>query len=297
MTASGATPLFRRDELLGGMPARRAGSLLFAIEVRTARLVDRSRSALATYRTDRSQQAREAAFLEALAGARDLPVRVTIQDLERHAPSWAELVPADAAVRAALLGRIRDKYGLVAGRTPRISAALGMADAQVRATYERVHGHAIEADLRSPTNLRELLGWRRAALAERLETLPPFWMAFALALTETVAEGMLAIPVAVAGVGPVAGIALLVVLGLVNVITLAALVEAITRTGSMRYGETYFGKLVGGYLGASSAAVFSTMLFIFNAVVLLVYLLGFASVLADASGVMPYRLRRKPEPG
>jgi amino acid permease len=276
--------LFSRGELLGGLPARRAATLAFAIEARTARLVDRSRRAMATFETERTARDHEAAFLDALAGARDLPIRVTVQDLERYAPAWAPLVPAEAGLRAAVIRRLGEKYPMAPGRTHRLAAALGAGDAEVGAAYLRAYGRPVAASFVGPDR-RERVRWLRAAAAERLESLPPFWMAFALALTETIAEGILAIPIAVAGVGPLAGIALLVVLGLVNVVTLAALVEAITRTGQMRYGETYFGRLVREYLGAGGAVAFTVALFLFNAVCLLVYLLGFASVLADASGV------------
>jgi amino acid permease len=280
----GSRPLFSRDELLGGLPARRAATLVFAIEARTARLVDRSRRAMATFETDRSSREHEAAFLQALAGARELPVRVTAQDLERYAAAWAPLVPTDPALRAAVIRRLGGKYPLAPGRMPRLAGALGVDEPGVLADFERAYGQPV-ASVYTPPSPREHVRWLRAAASERLESLPPFWMAFALALTETIAEGILAIPVAVAGVGPLAGIGLLVILGLVNVVTLAALVEAITRTGRMRYGETYFGRLVREYLGSGGAVAFTVALFLFNVVCLLVYLLGFASVLADASGV------------
>jgi amino acid permease len=45
---------------------------------------------------------------------------------------------------------------------------------------------------------------------------PPFWTVFALTLTETVGAGILALPIALAGVGPLPGVAILIVLGLVN---------------------------------------------------------------------------------
>ena len=38
--------MFSREELLGGLNARRASTLLFAIEARTAQLVGRSREAM-----------------------------------------------------------------------------------------------------------------------------------------------------------------------------------------------------------------------------------------------------------
>ena len=45
----------------------------------------------------------------------------------------------------------------------------------------------------------------------------------------------------------------LVVFGRVNIVTIAALIEAITRTGSMRYGTAYFDRLVSDHLGRLGA--------------------------------------------
>src|SRR5215213_5881044 len=101
-----------RDELLGGLPARRASTLLFAIESRTAHLVARSRRALATYLTEKTVEDQERAFFEALAQGRESLVRPTIQDLERYAPEWADLVPLDPGLRAALARMIGEKYSL-----------------------------------------------------------------------------------------------------------------------------------------------------------------------------------------
>ena len=50
---------FSRDELLGGLNARRASTILFAIEARTAHLVARSKRAMAYYLTERTAQERE----------------------------------------------------------------------------------------------------------------------------------------------------------------------------------------------------------------------------------------------
>jgi amino acid permease len=131
----------------------------------------------------------------------------------------------------------------------------------------------------------ERLRWRRAALAERLERLPPFWTAFALTLTECVGAGILALPVALASIGPLGAIVLLLAFGLINVITVAAVVEAISRTGSMRYGSAYFDGFVAGLLGPLGARMLGIALFALNAAVLLVTLIGFGTVLESATGV------------
>ena len=279
--------MFSRGELLAGMSARRATTLLFAIEARTAHLVARSRRAMATFETEGTAAEHEQAFLRALAGARETGVSVRIQDLERYAGSWGELVPPDAELRATLLRRVADKYGLPARRVPRIMAAVGADDPAVQAAYLRQTGSSLAHAWTPVGSYRDRLRWARARAAERLEALPPFWIAFAITLTETIAEGVLAVPIVVAGMGLIPGVALLLGLGLVNVVTIAAIVEAITRTGRMRYGETYLGSLVTEHIGRSGAMLFGVVLFVGGLVELLAYSLGFAYQLGDTTGIAP----------
>ena len=282
---NGGGAMFDRAELLAGMSARRATTLLFAIEARTAHLVARSRRALATFETEQTATEREQAFLQALAGARETGAGVRIQDLERYARSWGELVPDDASLRAAVLKRIADKYGLPAGRVPRILAALGADDPGVQAAYARQFGAPVSASYAPVQSVGDRARWARATGSERLEELPPFWMAFAITATETIAEGILAVPIAIAGIGVIPGLVLLVVLGLVNVLTIGAMVEAITRTGRMRYGDTYLGSIVSEYLGRAGSALFGVVLFVGGIAELLAYTLGFAAQLGDTTGI------------
>ena len=102
--------LFDREELLAGLPARRANALLFLIESRTAHLVARSRRAIERFLTEEAAQERELAFLQAFALGRDPPLRPTIQDLERHAAEWADLVAKNPRVQAAVAHRLGQKY-------------------------------------------------------------------------------------------------------------------------------------------------------------------------------------------
>lgn len=288
MTADGGgsdrTPMFSRAEIERGLPARRASGVLFAIEAQTARLSANHRITRAAFVGERTSTEREQAFLQAIAAGRDLPEQSTIQDIERFAPQWAELVPEGREARAAVAVLMASKYRLVRDRVPRIRAALGLDDPLVAEVVARQLGAGRSLYVEAPT-WREALVWRRAAFAQRIEALPPFWVAYALALTETITEGILIVPVAVAGIGPLAGVVVLVALGLVNLITLGALVEAITRNGSMRYGTAYLGRLISDLLGRSASVSLSAALGIFNAVVLLVYMLGFGSVLRGATGI------------
>jgi len=281
---SDRTPMFSRAEIERGLPARRASGVLFAIEAHTARLVAGSRISRATFIGERSSADREEAFLHAMAAGRDLPVRPTVHDLERFASQWAHLVPDGAEARAALAVLMGGKYRLLQGRVPRIRAALGLDTPEVATALARQLGADRTLEVTFPT-ARERVAWARAAFAQRIENLSPFWVAYALALTETITEGILIVPVAVAGIGPLAGVVVLVALGLINIVTLGALVEAITRNGNMRYGAGYLGKLVQELLGRSGSVSLSAALGTFNAVVLLVYMLGFGSVLRGATGI------------
>jgi amino acid permease len=266
------------------MPARRAGTILFAIESRTARLVDRSRTAMATYLTERAEADRERDFLAALAGGRE-PVRVTIQDLERHATSWASLVPPDAETRAAVARLLAEKHRFRAADVPNVRAALGLDEPAVADAWQRRRDAPIGSIYATALPSSERLRWARSRTSSRLEALPPVWMAFALTLTETVGAGVLALPIAFAGLGLPAALVLLVAFGLVNLLTLAALVEAITRDGTMRYGTSYFGRFVGEFMGRPGSAVVTVSMSLLNAIGLVALMIGFGSTLAGVSGL------------
>src|SRR5581483_245837 len=115
---------FSREELLEGLPNRRASLLLFSIEGQTAYLVAQARQAMADFLPPGTAEEREQAFLEALARRRELPLRPTIQDLERYAPHWAALVPANPRLRAALAQRLGQKYCFARDDVPSLRAAL-----------------------------------------------------------------------------------------------------------------------------------------------------------------------------
>ncbi len=283
MTADDA-PIFTRADVTGGMPARRASTLLYAIEARTALLTSRARRAMARFETERTAAESEGQFLSALAEGRSLPLRPTIQDLDRHADSWASLVPDDPALRAEILRRVVDKYGLPI-QARGVRDALTADDPTVVEAYRQRSGVDVAAAGLVPLSFRERLRWRRAGLSHRLESLPPFWLAFTLTLTETVGVGVLALPIALAGFGPVGATILLVVFGVLNVLTIAALVESITRDGQMRYGNAFLGHLIGDYLGRPGLAIVIPTLFVLDAVGFSVALIGFGSTVAGVTGV------------
>lgn len=272
-----------RAELLGGLSGRRVSSALYVIESRTAYLSLKARNATAPVLSEGRLEEQERAFLSALAAGRDLPAP-SIQALEQFAPQWAYLVPPDAVARAELAHRFGDKYRFRESDVPRLGAALAVDDPAVQQAYrERHRGDLVEV---YDTDLTwvEKLRWARSRLSRRLEELPPFWITYGLTLTETVGAGMLALPIAVAGLGPIPGVVLIVLLGLLNVLTIAAVAETFTRTGSVRWRGAYFGRVVRGYLGRVGGVAFATGMAVLSGPVLLATYVGFAVTVAQTTG-------------
>lgn len=272
--------LLTRKEILGGLPAGRARTALFLIESKTALLMARARQAMDVNLTEEGEHRRDLAFLEAFALGREPPLHPKIQDLEHFAPQWAHLVPDNVRLRAAMARALGTKYRVSSRRVPQIRRALGLDTEVVQSAYRSQYGESLAAIYTAQETRGERLRWAQSAIASRLESLPPFWTAFALTLTETVGVGILALPIALARVGAGAGIVLLVVLGLANVLTIAAMAESITRTGSVRYGNAFFGRVVGEYLGGLGSLVSTVANVILNATSLLAYFIGFALVIS-----------------
>lgn len=258
---------------------------LFLIESRTARLVAQARQATERFLTEEVADERELAFVEAFALARDPPLRPTVQDLEHYSAQWAPLVTQSARVRAAIAYRLSEKYDFTYDAVPGIRGALTLDEPRVHQAYERLYGKPLESIYAARAGGRQRLRWAWKAFAVRLENLSPFWTAYSLTLTETVGATILALPIAVAAIGPLPGVAILVVLGLVNVLTVAFMAEAVARSGAMRYGSAFLGRLVAEFLGRSGVLVLTASLFAICMLVLPVFYIGFARTLEDATGV------------
>jgi amino acid permease len=88
-------------------------------------------------------------------------------------------------------------------------------------------------------------------------------------------------------------VALLLALGVINVITIVGLSEAFARDGNVRYGHFYFGRLVTDFLGNDRSPLVTRLLLGLVSVLLvadcvgslLAYCIGITSTLAEASGV------------
>jgi amino acid permease len=277
--------LLTREALLAGLPARRSSTLLFAIESRATHLSAQAHQATAWYLSEKTAVERERAFLEALAQGRDLPVQPSIQDLERYASQWADLVPAEPGVRAAIAQLLGRKYTFTERNVPALRQALGLNEPAVQQAYHRLYGQPLSAIFAPTIAWRERLRWARARLGGWIEDLPPVWTVFALTLTETVGATVLALPIAVAGVGPLVGVALLLILGLVNMLTIVAISEVVTRNGNVRYGHAFFGRMVADYLASAASVILAPALLILLFLALMAYYVGVATTMASATGV------------
>lgn len=287
---SGQPELLSRQDVLDGLfggHTRAAATLLFAIESRTAHLVAQSRQVMERFLTEETAKERELAYLEALALGRDPPIRPSIQDLERYAPRWVSLVPENPRIQAAAAHLLGEQYAFTQRAVPGIRMALALDGEAVQQAYQRLYDRPLESIYVARTRLVDRLRWAWSSLAEWLESLPPFWSTFALTLTEAVGAGILALPIALAGVGPLPGIAILVVMGLVNVVTIACMAEAVARSGTIRYGSAFLGRLVTDYLGPVAALILLVGLTIECVLTLWPYYIGFSTTLADATRIIP----------
>lgn len=274
---------FSRDELLGGLPARRASMLLFAIENRTAELAEQDVRDAAVYLTLAGTQTREQDFFGALARGR-AAVTVTIQQIERYTPGWKTLLPEtpDAGLNAALADLIGKKYKFTREEIPNLRIVLTLDDPRTREQFQNARGQALETIYARGTGLeRSRFAW--AHLAARLERMPPFWIAFFLTMPG--AAGLLAMPIALAGVGLGGGILLLVAFALLNMFTVAALAEATARSGVTRLGLGWLGQLVQEYLGGAGVLFLTVILALNNFFVLVIFYLGVGGTLQDATQV------------
>ncbi|WP_153394986.1 aromatic amino acid transport family protein [Ornithinicoccus halotolerans] len=282
-----ATDPLRPEEVLGGLTGRRVSSALYAVQSRAGLLALADRHVAAPPVCEGMVATAERDYLAALRAGNHLPEPPRIQHLERSAPAWARLVPRSPSVRAGLAHALATRYRARASDVPRLRAAIGFAEPSVVAEHARRFGTEPDALWATDLSSRERLRWRTAQLADRLTDLPPFWSAFALTLTQTVGAGILALPIAMAGVGPLPGLVLLVALGLVNVLTVTAIAESVARTGTVRWTGAYLGGAVRQHLGRFASGVTALALVAFAVASLTAYYIGLADTLQRSLGLPP----------
>lgn len=279
--------VFSRERILEGdrPPAKRANTLLFHIESRTAHLVGQSQVAMQKFLTEEAARERDLAFIDAFNLGVAPPLAPTIQDIERFAPQWSALVPDNAALKAAVAHQLGQKYRFAATAVPQLRTALSLDSAAVQDAYQRFYQSSLGSIYADELSLRERIVWIWHRLGRWLEGLPPFWSVFSLTLTEVVGASILALPIALASIGPLPSLVLLLVFGLMNVLTVAHMAETASRSGGIRYGSAFLGQVVNDYLGRTGSLILSIGLFALLVLVLLAFYIGFSTAIAEPTGI------------
>ncbi len=295
-----------RSDVLNGFlnqpPVKQASTQLMLIEYHTARLVSQAQLAL---KIPVPSEEDELTYFAAFSAA-DAPHRtVTVQEIEYYAPQWSHLISKNPRTRATIAHLLGEKYALPPAELPDLRTALGLDTEAVQQAYQKLYGAELETIYQPAISPLDRVRWVWNALSKRLANMPPFWTAFALTVTETVGAGILALPIALAGVGPLTGLVLIVVLGLLNVFTIALIAESLARSGTIRFGEGFIGSVVGDYLGSVGSVVLSIGVLLICVIMLMAYSVGFGSALEDTTslpselwvlllfGIQLYFLRRE----
>ena len=244
-----------RDEVLGGLPARRARTLLFLIEQHSALHASEREVGTMALLGERSAEARELAWIEAFALGRDAPRAPSIREIEAAAGRWAPLVAASPEVRAPTLRLLAERHRLQYRRVPGIRDALGADDERVAEAFERQTGEPLASVWAARIGALDRLRWALSAPGRWLERASAFRAAAALTFLLSMGQTVVIVPIAVATVGPLAAAGSIAVIGLLAVAATAAVAEAATRNGEVRFRAGFFGRLVTSTLGPSAGAV------------------------------------------
>src|SRR5829696_666036 len=246
--------LFSREEVLAGLPARRARTLVYLIERAAVRLrLDREVATMALV-GERSAEARELAWIEAFALDEEPSSPLTAQDIEAAAGRWASLVPRSAEIRAATARLLAERYQLDRRRMGGLRAALGLDSKDLAAAFERQTGRPLDS-IWSRTGPLEGLRWLATSPGRWLERTSAFRAAAALTFLTSLGQSVLIVPISVATVGPLAAVASILVIGLFALSATAAVAEATTRNGEVRFRGGFFGRLATSSLGAAAGTV------------------------------------------
>lgn len=276
---------FSQAEIQQGLPAGRAQTLLFLIEARTAHRAARTQQVADLFPSAAEAQALDQAFLQAIRTSGDLPRWPTIQEIEQYTAQWATLVPVNPQVRATVAHLLGAKYQFTAQATPTLQAALGLQSAAVQAAYQQRYHQPLATIYTPQTTLGDRLRWATSAVGGWVDQLPPFWQSCVLMLAMSFPQAALALSIAVVGVGPLVGIGLIVLFGLINMVTVAALAEAVVRNGAIRYGNAFLGRVAADYLGPGGSLVMTLAAGAFCFLGVIAAFVGLAKTLASFTPV------------
>ena len=271
--------LISKEELLIGMPAKKTKALLFLIEKQAALLAQRTQIDFTL--ADGSQSDCDLAYFEAFAidSAQMQPVQ--IQHLERFAAEWSILVPDNIQRRAALLHILGKKYNFTQALVPNIQQVLGYERAEFRQAYYKLYQQSVESAFDTKIPLMDRYHWSMYALAQKLELLPPFWLATLITIALGLPQAFLALPIATAELGSLVTIVLLIVLGGINILTMTCMAEAFSRSQDFRLGNTFFKHLAANYIGQFGSSVLTVIVSIRGFFIVLACYIGLSTTMAN----------------
>lgn len=277
--------LISREEILAGLPAKRANTILFLIESRTAQIAARSRVEFSL--APQSANERDLAFLEAFALGDSPLIRPTIQQLERYAHHWASLVPENPRLKAAIAQALGQKYNFTHRAVPQIRAVLSLDEKEVQNAYSRLYRTQLLNIFVSKVTFIEELRWNLSNISHKIESLPTFWLAFLLTVALGLPQAFLALPIAVVDIGPLPTVAFLLIIGAINIVTMACMAEAFSRSSDFRYGHPFIKQLVANYLGGAGSFILSLAVGIRVFFIALACYIGLSTTMANFTQVSP----------
>lgn len=275
--------LISKDELLAFLPTKRTRTLLFLIEKQTAQLSARSHIEFSL--NDEGEYDRESAYFQAFTLNNSKAPRVTIQQLERFSDQWSVLVPHNPRLKATLLHILTEKYNFTKFSIPHIYAALSCEDLLVQKAYFQLYKQPLDTAFKTKISFWEKCHWQIYRISQKLESLPPFWLATLITIALGLPQAFLALPIAVADLGSLVAIVLLIVLGGINILTTICMAEAIGRSHDFRSGSTFVKQLAANYLGKAGSLVLAMAVGIRVFLIALACYLGLSATMADLTSI------------
>lgn len=177
--SNGGGGLISRDEITSGDlgDRRRATRVLGAIESRVLHMRSETRKAIQAFLDGESaffEREGDRDYLKSILNRVRREEDTSVDELERFAPQWSSLVPALAAVRAALIRRMGEQWPISEMDTPQTFRALDFQDHDVRKAWADVQpkgidsGESGDAPVRSGRQTEETAA---VALADQAEWL------------------------------------------------------------------------------------------------------------------------------
>ena len=163
--------------------------------------------------------------------------------------AWAPLVPKAASIRGGNGLLIDERYDLDRDLLPRTTAALGPRRPARRRGLRAADGQPDRRRSGPASGRSSGSAGRPRPPGRWLEQTTPFRAAAALTFLLSMGQTVVVVPIAVATVGPLAAAVSIFVIGLLAISATAAVAEAATRSGEVRFRGGFFGRLVIGGLG------------------------------------------------